>query len=197
MRRLLYIAVSNSCVDLLPVPSKWELTEAHKLQRQNRPSKALTNHRATYDPPITTYSRCAIILIKSKRADQNQHCYYPIMAPQTTKTSPWTMKVLRPILRRREEEDHQELEIRSLSEEEIKSLRKTDPFMYYSIPGVHRAATLLELVDDVDHSNKDALCRRGGQGHDRRKQLPVKRQKASVSRRTAISFEAHPSLIFG
>jgi hypothetical protein len=117
------------------------------------------------------------------------------MAPQTTKTSPWTMKVLRPILRRREEEDHQELEIRSLSGEEIKSLRKTDPFMYYSIPGVHRAATLLELVDDVEHSNKDALCRRGGQDHDRRKQLPVKRQKASVSRRTAISFEAHPSLI--
>ena len=119
------------------------------------------------------------------------------MAPQTTtKTSPWTMKVLRPILRRRtEEEDHQELEIRSLSGEEIKSLRKTDPFMYYSIPGVHRAATLLELVDDFDHSNKDALCRRGGQGHDRQKQLPVKRQKASVSRRTAISFEAHPSLI--
>ena len=118
------------------------------------------------------------------------------MAPRTTKTSPWTMKLFRPLLRntRREEEDHQELEIRSLSEEEIKSLRETDPFMYYSIPGVHRAATLLDLVDDFDHSNKDALCRRGGQGHDRRK-LPVKRQKASVSRRTAISFEAHPSLI--
>ena len=97
------------------------------------------------------------------------------MAPQTTKTSPRTMKVLRNT--RREEEDHQELEISSLSEEEIKSIRKTDPFMYYSIPDV-----------------QDALCRRGGQGHYRRK-LRSKRQKASVARRTAISFEAHPSLI--
>ena len=106
------------------------------------------------------------------------------MAPQTTKTSSLLRKTRL----------HKELEIRSLSEEEIKSLRKIDPFMYYSIPGVHRAATLLELVDDVDRSNKDALCCCGGQCHYRRK-LHFKRQKASVSRRTAISFEAHPSLI--
>ena len=50
------------------------------------------------------------------------------------------------------------LDVMKLSKEDVDTLKKTDPFMYYSLPGVHRATMTLE---EVDHSNKIAL--RGAQ----------------------------------
>ena len=48
--------------------------------------------------------------------------------------------------------EHQELEIERLILGDVKSLWKTDSFMYYSIPCIHRSAMSLE---DINHSNKE------------------------------------------
>lgn len=98
----------------------------------------------------------------------------------------------------RDSDANKELDIKSLSQEDVESLRTTDPFMYYSIPGVRRANMHLT---DVDHTNTQALC-----SSDR--QIPPsnssslspptnKRQKMSttVTRHTSISTEAHPDAI--
>jgi len=44
--------------------------------------------------------------------------------------------VLVPIIK---EEHHQEMDMHRLSENALKTLRMKDPFMYHSIPEVHRA----------------------------------------------------------
>jgi hypothetical protein len=64
-----------------------------------------------------------------------------------------------------ERREQKQLEISGLDEEGIKSLRKTDPFMYYSIMK--------------------------GQGRNSGRSSKAK----SVARCTAISFESHPSLL--
>lgn len=72
-----------------------------------------------------------------------------------------------------ERHEQKQLEISGLDEEGIKSLRKTDPFMYYSImKGQGRSSERISTTTDIS------------------------RPKAkSVARCTAISFEAHPSLL--
>lgn len=51
----------------------------------------------------------------------------------------------------------QGLDITNLSEDDIKSLHSEDPFMFYSIPGIHKAAM---LGRQVDFSDRDALLSR-------------------------------------
>ena len=66
----------------------------------------------------------------------------------------------------------------------------TDPFMFYSIPGVHKAEV---LGKDVDYSDVTALALADNDGQpssDRQEDVEVK-----VSRRTRISFECHPSVL--
>ena len=47
-----------------------------------------------------------------------------------------------------------ELDIRSISSlEDLKSLKRSDPFMYYSIPAVHSAKILMKNDNDIDTSN--------------------------------------------
>ena len=58
--------------------------------------------------------------------------------------------------------------------DDLNSIQKQDPFMYYSIPEVRSAKVLMR---DIDMSN-----------------LSPRSQK--VSRRTCISFECHPDLLF-
>ena len=53
----------------------------------------------------------------------------------------------------------QELDISNFSLSDLESLHDEDPFMYYSIPGVRRAAVSLE---DLVCSDVNALIRRGG-----------------------------------
>ena len=54
---------------------------------------------------------------------------------------------------------NQELDVATLSLNDLASIHDEDPFMYYSIPGVRRAAVSLE---DLDRSDVNALIRRGG-----------------------------------
>ena len=83
---------------------------------------------------------------------------------------------------------HVELDIKPLS-------RDTDPFMYYSIPGVHRASMYLQ---DIGHSNTEALCSSEVQTPRSRSSPPTNKKpkrSTTVTRRTNISCEAHPDVI--
>ncbi|KAK1746241.1 hypothetical protein QTG54_002848 [Skeletonema marinoi] len=46
-----------------------------------------------------------------------------------------------------DKKDEEELDLQSLTEEDLKLLKKTDPFLYYSIPAVNKAALSLKKVD--------------------------------------------------
>ena len=88
----------------------------------------------------------------------------------------------------------QAIDIKDLSEDDLQSLRKEDPFMYYSIPAI-RMATI--YGKDIDPSDKVALCcsnlSSDGQqepASKRTKSTYSNRSRTTVLRRTRISFEA-------
>ena len=66
----------------------------------------------------------------------------------------------------------QDIDINTLTKEEIDRLRTSDPFMFYSIPESQRTSNCHPIP------------------------APPKRRRVRISRHTAISVEAHPSLIF-
>jgi len=68
--------------------------------------------------------------------------------------------------------------------DDLKSIKKQDPFMYYSIPGARKATVLMQ---DLDLSNLIG-ARQAVQD-----ETPQASQK--VSRSTRISFECHPDLL--
>lgn len=99
------------------------------------------------------------------------------------------------IFHRTKNDTQDELDIKNLSQEDVKSLRAIDPFMYYSIPGLRKASMHLQ---DIDHFNPEALCNPGVQRRSNASSRENKRPKRSttVTRRTSISYEAHPDAIF-
>ena len=52
-------------------------------------------------------------------------------------------------------QDSRAIDIKDFSKDDLESLQKQDPFMYYSIPGVRIASMFSK---DIDPSDKDALC---------------------------------------
>ena len=60
----------------------------------------------------------------------------------------------------------------------------SDPFMYYSIPAVHKASLLFTDIDysDIVTSNRQA-------------DFDSHASQVQVSRRTRVSFECHPSVL--
>ena len=93
----------------------------------------------------------------------------------------------------------QAIDVKDLSEEDLQSLRKEDPFMYYSIPAI-RMATI--SGKDIYPSDKIALCCSNLSSDDgqqepaskRTKSTYYNRSKTTVLRRTRISFEAPMNL---
>ena len=71
--------------------------------------------------------------------------------------------------------------------DDLKSIHKQDPFMYYSIPEVQRATVLMQ---DIDLTN----ILGGAPAQEAQDETPHASQK--VSRSTRISFECHPDLLF-
>jgi len=65
--------------------------------------------------------------------------------------------------------------------DDLKSIKKQDSFMYYSIPGVRKATVLMQ---DIDTANLGRAAQDGA---------PQASQKALRS--TCISFECHPDLL--
>ncbi len=111
------------------------------------------------------------------------------------------------------------LEIKNLSKEDLESLQKKDPFLYYSIPGkptstklhsiaisigVHtqilapmtgiRRAAMFQKT--IDHSDVTALCQAQVTCQiDELQGSKTPRKKNEITRRTAISFEADPTAL--
>ena len=95
-------------------------------------------------------------------------------APATAEHSPKKAKVI---------------DTANLNEEDLKALKKEDPFLYYSIPGV-RAATI-QSNRSVDMSSLH------GGVIPRRASCPsrIESTPTTVERRSSISFECHPDLL--
>jgi hypothetical protein len=85
-----------------------------------------------------------------------------------------------------------------LNEDKLKTLKKEDPFSYYSIPTV-RAATVRR--GSIDMSLMSSMQKGGGVGSvaqqsHRRMSCPyrIDLTPTKVARRTCISFECHPDI---
>lgn len=109
--------------------------------------------------------------------------------------SPNNMNSPAPIqIRMVDKHTHEKFDIRNLNESAVKSLRTIDPFTYFSIPGIRRASMYLQ---DIDHSNAEALCNPEVQSARNPSSQANKRPRPSttITRRTRISYEAHQSAI--
>mmetsp|Transcript_8693 Transcript_8693/g.15747 ORF Transcript_8693/g.15747 Transcript_8693/m.15747 type:complete len:153 (+) Transcript_8693:241-699(+) len=82
----------------------------------------------------------------------------------------------------------------NMSANELNSVQKQDPFMYYSIPGVRSARMLMQ---DVDTSNLGASAFRGPLAPETDEDNDEINQasKTVVTRSSCISFECHPGLL--
>jgi len=78
-----------------------------------------------------------------------------------------------------------ELDVREMRDEDLESLRTTDPFLYYSIPGVRAARVALR---DIDYSDLNMLSRRSTNQVSSSTQ-PQYSNDTKVVRRSCISFE--------
>ena len=80
----------------------------------------------------------------------------------------------------------------SLSEQDLNSLKKSDPFLYYSIPGVRGATVRMELVDM--HQIAQNGLQELHQSYPA--SMPTTSEPdAKVKRCTRISFECHTDLL--
>ena len=78
-----------------------------------------------------------------------------------------------------------EIDIKNMSEDDLKSIQIEDPFLYYSIPEVRSARMLLK---DIDETNLLPTEKSSGK-------LIKSDQPKKVTRSTCISFECHPDKI--
>jgi hypothetical protein len=76
--------------------------------------------------------------------------------------------------------------------DDLKSIQKQDPFMYYSIPEVRSAKVLMR---DIDTYNLLGGAPQGVQEQSAQELAPPKSKR--VRRTTRLSFECHPDLILG
>jgi hypothetical protein len=86
-----------------------------------------------------------------------------------------------------------EIDTSTLSQEDLRSLQKSDPFLYYSIPSIRRSSYLFGNGDNDDissHDNEDSTFPKQAE------QEQTKRRKSIVRRTSRISTEAHPGLIY-
>ena len=83
-----------------------------------------------------------------------------------------------------------QIDLRTVSANDLKSIEKQDTFLYYSIPGVRTAKLLGRDIDTSDLATSRIPRDRG---------FNAKQDKASqsqtVTRSSCISFECHPDLL--
>ena len=83
-----------------------------------------------------------------------------------------------------------------LSEDDLKTLKKQDPFLYYSIPTVRAATVRRGSIETMASTQQDGA--RTAQPR-RRISCPYRINStptSKVERRTCISFECHPDMFF-
>mmetsp|Transcript_30610 Transcript_30610/g.45957 ORF Transcript_30610/g.45957 Transcript_30610/m.45957 type:complete len:166 (+) Transcript_30610:88-585(+) len=84
----------------------------------------------------------------------------------------------------------------SLSAQDLKSLKKRDPFLYYSIPGVRDATVRLERDVDMHQIAQNGLKKRHCQSCPATMQTSsISEPVAKVKRCTRVSFECHTDLL--
>ncbi|KAL3773075.1 hypothetical protein ACHAW5_007290 [Stephanodiscus triporus] len=70
---------------------------------------------------------------------------------------------------------HREIDMHRLSENDLRTLRTKDPFMYHSIPAVHKATITLQEVDNA--------------------KTLLSQESSVVTRKSRLSTECHMSLL--
>eukprot|EP00984_Skeletonema_dohrnii_P005125 scaffold1809_cov81-Skeletonema_dohrnii-CCMP3373.AAC.1 len=83
------------------------------------------------------------------------------------------------------------IDTRNLSEEDLKALRKQDPFLYYSIQKARNVALRRNFSADLTALRNQEVAR------SRRASCPsrVEVESTMVERKSCISFERHPDLL--
>ena len=94
----------------------------------------------------------------------------------------------------------QEIDIKSINRiDDLQPIKRRDPFMYYSIPGVRSAEVLMKDDTNVDTSNLGASGLKAKiRNCDWDQQYQEEESSQSthkVARKTCISFECHPDLL--
>eukprot|EP00984_Skeletonema_dohrnii_P022245 scaffold11365_cov78-Skeletonema_dohrnii-CCMP3373.AAC.2 len=83
----------------------------------------------------------------------------------------------------------------SLSAQDLKSLKKKDPFLYYSIPGVRDATVRLERDVDMHQIAQNGLKRHCQSCPAKMQTSSISEPVAKVKRCTRVSFECHTDLL--
>ena len=95
-----------------------------------------------------------------------------------------------------------EIDASTLSQEDLRSLQKSDPFLYYSIPSIRHSSYLFGKGDDVDTIRRSSLPIMQHNHLDQHtssqvlEQEQAKRRESIVRRTSRRSTEAHPGLIY-
>ena len=84
----------------------------------------------------------------------------------------------------------------SLSAQDLKSLKMTDPFLYNSIPGVRDATVRLEHDVDMHQVAQNGLRRQCLSCPAKMQTTSTSEPVAKVKRCTRVSFECHADLLF-
>ena len=93
------------------------------------------------------------------------------------------------------------LDLQQVTADDLETIKTQDPFMYYSIPEVRSARMQMREIDMK--SVREATVRRNGSSRPSRLETATVDQQdeeikssAKVSRRTSISYECHPDMLF-
>jgi hypothetical protein len=87
-----------------------------------------------------------------------------------------------------------EIDTSKLSQEDLRSLQTSDPFLYYSIPSIRRSSYLFGNGDDAIRRSSLPIMQHSHLDHNKSNQK--KRRHSIVRRSSRISTEAHPGLIY-
>lgn len=96
------------------------------------------------------------------------------------------------------------IDTNNLDEQDLKNLKKYDPFLYYSIPSVVRDAKAKAVRISNDDDNEESQVQgqiplQDGNGSqssiDSDSAAPATTTSTAVERKTRISYECHPDLI--
>ena len=87
-----------------------------------------------------------------------------------------------------------QIDIKDISANDLVSIKREDPFMYYSIPGVRISKMLMKDVDTSDLSASSTIKRSCFSSPSRLETVQGKAQE-TVVRKSCISFECHPDLL--
>lgn len=89
------------------------------------------------------------------------------------------------------------IDIADISADDLESLHRQDPFLYYSIPGVRSATVLMKDIDESNLGEFAPAMRNCLSAPSRLETVETNTssQPKTVERRTCVSFECHPDLL--